>query len=96
MQEDVWDVIIIGAGAAGIAASKTLTLRGIRHLVIESRDRIGGRVYEEDFNGVRIDIGASFVHNPQKEDNIISKIVRKYNMETINARYESEAYFYEN
>ena len=39
---EVRDVIIIGAGMAGIAASKVLNKKKISHIIIESRDRIGG------------------------------------------------------
>ena len=38
------DVVIIGAGASGIAASYTLTQLNVPHIIIESRDRIGGRI----------------------------------------------------
>lgn len=40
----VHDVIIIGAGISGIGASKVLTERKIPHLMIEARNRIGGRI----------------------------------------------------
>ena len=39
------DVVIIGAGAAGLAAASTLLRRGQSIIVIEARDRIGGRVH---------------------------------------------------
>ncbi|MFM8352990.1 MAG: FAD-dependent oxidoreductase, partial [Actinomycetales bacterium] len=37
------DVIVIGAGMAGLAAARDLQLAGLRALVLEARDRIGGR-----------------------------------------------------
>ncbi|MGH8641453.1 MAG: FAD-dependent oxidoreductase, partial [Burkholderiales bacterium] len=40
-----YDVIIIGAGAAGLAAASELAPSGLRVLVLEARDRIGGRVW---------------------------------------------------
>jgi monoamine oxidase len=43
--DDLYDVIIIGAGIAGIGASKTLTNNSIPHLILEGRDRIGGRIH---------------------------------------------------
>ena len=39
------DVIIIGAGAAGLAAAATLVRAGRSVALVEARDRIGGRVY---------------------------------------------------
>jgi len=44
MENDSYEVIIVGAGISGIGASKCLTEQGIPHLLIESRDRIGGRI----------------------------------------------------
>ena len=42
--EKIYDVIIIGAGASGIGASMSLTKKGIEHITLEARDRIGGRI----------------------------------------------------
>jgi monoamine oxidase len=40
----IHDVIIVGAGAAGISAAKVLNQKHIDHAIVESRDRIGGRI----------------------------------------------------
>ena len=45
----VYEVIVIGAGLAGIGASKVLTDNQIPHLMIEGRSRIGGRVTDIEF-----------------------------------------------
>lgn len=57
------DVVIIGAGAAGLAAAKTLGKAGTSFHVIEARDRIGGRAWttSTDF-GVPFDIGCAWLH----------------------------------
>ena len=39
------DVIVIGAGIAGLAAARTLAEAGLRVALIEARDRVGGRIY---------------------------------------------------
>ena len=49
-QEKIYPVIIIGAGAAGIAAGRTLQKQGIEYLILEGRDRVGGRVYSDQIN----------------------------------------------
>ena len=41
------DVIIIGAGAAGLSAAKELTKQAISFIVVEASHRIGGRAYSE-------------------------------------------------
>lgn len=57
-------VIIIGAGIAGLAAADELIKAGIKPLVIEARDRIGGRIYtlRDDKSSAPIELGAEFVH----------------------------------
>ena len=56
-------VIVIGAGAAGLAATGALLDAGVPTVCIEAGNRIGGRVYT-DFNhfGVPYDIGAHWIH----------------------------------
>jgi hypothetical protein len=46
-QDKLWDVIIIGAGGSGIAAAATALKRGLTVLMLEGRDRIGGRVFTD-------------------------------------------------
>jgi monoamine oxidase len=57
------DLIIIGAGAAGIGASRAATKAGLAHQVIEASHRIGGRAYTEDLApGVPFDLGCHWLH----------------------------------
>jgi monoamine oxidase len=49
----VYDVIVIGCGIAGMTAAQNLMKSGANVLVIEARDRIGGRVNPIDFEGDR-------------------------------------------
>ncbi len=57
------DVIVVGAGAAGLAASRRLLAAGCRIATIEARGRIGGRIWTEpDCHGLPFDHGASFIH----------------------------------
>jgi monoamine oxidase len=58
-----FDLIIIGAGAAGIAASRAAAKAGLTHQVIEAAHRIGGRAYTEDLApGVPFDLGCHWLH----------------------------------
>jgi monoamine oxidase len=63
------DVIIIGAGAAGLAAARTLSGAGLRVLIFEARDRIGGRIHTLMQPGtlLPIELGAEFVHGTPAE-----------------------------
>jgi len=58
------DVIIIGAGASGLSAARELSRKGKKVMILEARDRIGGRVHSMKGEGfdVRIEGGAEFVH----------------------------------
>ncbi|HKE58074.1 MAG TPA: NAD(P)/FAD-dependent oxidoreductase, partial [Pyrinomonadaceae bacterium] len=58
------DVLIIGAGAAGLAAAHVLSDAGVRTITLEARDRIGGRIYTHFDPGTKtpIELGAEFIH----------------------------------
>src|SRR4051794_5947897 len=55
------DVIIIGAGIAGLAAARDLVRAGRNVVVLEARDRIGGRILTRH-DGDTVELGAEFVH----------------------------------
>lgn len=56
------DVIVVGAGAAGIAAARQLVANGIAVAVLEARDRVGGRTVTTRLRGHPIDLGAHWLH----------------------------------
>jgi monoamine oxidase len=58
------DVIIVGAGVAGLAAAGVLTRAGSRVHILEARDRIGGRIFTVHEPGLdhAIELGAEFIH----------------------------------
>ena len=59
-----FDVVIIGAGAAGLAAGRALSGAGKRVCLLEARDRIGGRVSTLHLPDLPlpIELGAEFIH----------------------------------
>lgn len=58
------DIVIIGAGAAGLAAARTFRHHGIRFILLEARERIGGRAQtDSDIFGVPVDLGCAEIHN---------------------------------
>jgi len=56
------DVLVIGAGGAGLTAAKELQAAGFQVLVLEARDRIGGRAFTDTSLGVPWDRGCSWLH----------------------------------
>jgi monoamine oxidase len=58
------DVVVIGAGAAGLAAAQELARAGCSVLVLEARQRIGGRCWTRRMPGlpVPVELGAEFIH----------------------------------
>ncbi|RKS89307.1 monoamine oxidase [Microbacterium sp. AG790] len=57
-----FDSIVVGAGIAGLTAARLLTDAGRRTVVLEARDRIGGRVWSDRSGGRVTDRGASWIH----------------------------------
>jgi monoamine oxidase len=56
------DVIIIGAGVAGLTAARELTAAGARVVLLEARQRLGGRVMTHHTPDGPVELGAEFVH----------------------------------
>ena len=61
------DVIVIGAGMAGLTAARALAEAGLKVLVVEAQDRVGGRVWTRRVGSEAIELGAEFVHGRPPE-----------------------------
>ncbi|MBN1529012.1 MAG: FAD-dependent oxidoreductase [Thermoleophilaceae bacterium] len=57
-----YDVIVVGGGFAGVTAARECALRGRRVLLLEARDRLGGRTWSSAWNGFQIEYGGAWVH----------------------------------
>lgn len=75
------DVLVLGAGIAGLAAARTLTKRGRKVLVLEARNRIGGRMWTDSSLGLPLDLGASWIHGVN--GNPIAKLAKEFGIETM-------------
>ena len=69
-----YDVIVVGAGFAGLTAARDLSRDGYRVLVVESRDRVGGRTFVARVDGYDYEIGGTWIHWSQPH--VWSEVVR--------------------
>ena len=70
------EVVIIGGGAAGIAAGQHLRQAGVACLIVEARDRLGGRAWTvDDDSGFALDLGCGWLHSADR--NPWSKIAER-------------------
>ncbi|MDB5593507.1 MAG: FAD-dependent oxidoreductase [Hyphomicrobiales bacterium] len=60
------DVVIVGAGAAGIAAGRRLAGSGLTFAILEARDRSGGRAQTEAHAGLPLDMGCGWLHSADR------------------------------
>jgi len=62
LPHEAYDVVVIGAGFAGLTAARELGTRGLRVAIVEARDRIGGRTFVTERRGQKFEIGGTWVH----------------------------------
>ena len=62
--EPVERVVVVGAGIAGLTVANALAHGGVECVVLEARDRIGGRLHTVDLAGSPVDLGGSWIHTP--------------------------------
>jgi len=84
------DVLVIGAGIAGLRAAEVLVAGGRRVIVLEARDRIGGRIHTDRSWGVPVELGASWIHGVQ--NNPIAALAASAGIKTQATDYESIMY----
>jgi monoamine oxidase len=69
MSSESADVIVIGAGVAGLAAAGDLTRAGLSVCILEARNRLGGRIHtlHDPRSGHPVELGAEFIHGKPPE-----------------------------
>jgi len=76
----VYDVVVIGAGISGLSAAEALRQLGYDVVVLEAKDRIGGRIWTVDSEAGPLDLGASWIHGIK--NNPIYVLTEKYDIDT--------------
>ena len=77
-------VLVVGAGVAGIAAAQVLQKAGYEVVLIEARNRIGGRIWTDRSLGTAVDLGASWIHGAK--GNPIASLTKKYHIKTATSK----------
>lgn len=86
------DVLVIGAGAAGIFAAKTLKENGLRPLILEATDRVGGRVMSQSVgNGHFVELGAQWLAAQGQER--LSALAQRYRYRRLSNPAEGNSVF---
>ena len=81
-------IVIIGAGISGLAAAHLLRQQGHEPIVLEARDRIGGRIFtDRNSLGFPIDLGASWIHGIS--GNPLYELANGNGIKTIDCQYDS-------
>ena len=84
-------IVVIGAGVAGLGAARDLTAAGREVVVLESRQRIGGRVWSDTVGGAPVDLGGSWLHGLR--DNPLTDLAASLDIDLIRTDYEDAVLF---
>lgn len=88
-------VVVVGAGIAGIAAARSLQDQGVAVIVLEARNRIGGRIWTDRTTlGAPVDLGASWIHGAT--GNPISALAGQAGIATRPTDYENNVLYRSN
>ena len=80
-------IVVIGAGVAGLAAAQELHTQGHEVLVVEARDRIGGRIWTSlKWPDMPLDLGASWIHGT--EGNPLTELAEQINAKRLTTSYD--------
>lgn len=92
-QQDEIDVLVIGAGVAGLVAAQQLQQEGYRVVLLEARARYGGRVWtNRDLNGLALDMGASWIHGV--EGNPLTELADELQVARVETDYDNGVTYY--
>ncbi|KJQ54106.1 flavin monoamine oxidase family protein [Microbacterium sp. SA39] len=90
MAEITRDVLIIGAGAAGLTAANDLRRAGLSVAVLEARDRVGGRLWTDVIDGAMLEIGGQWVSPDQ---DALKDAIEELGLETYSRYREGDSVY---
>lgn len=92
VQADAFDAAVVGAGFAGLTAARELAHAGKRVLVLEGRDRIGGRTWLTERMGLDLELGGTWVHWVQP---FVWSELRRYGIGIVPSPTPQSAYWWD-
>ncbi|KAF5660287.1 flavin containing protein [Fusarium heterosporum] len=93
--EDTYDAIIVGAGFAGLVTARDLAAKGLKVLMVEARDRIGGRTWTACAFGEEFEMGGTWVH--WNQPHLYAELTRynlHHNLKTSNGTLKPEVTYW--
>jgi monoamine oxidase len=82
------EIVVVGAGAAGLGAATTLRDEGYDVIILEGRNRIGGRVWTNHaWPDAPLDMGASWIH--AVKGNPLTELAKKFKVKTLPTDYDN-------
>jgi putrescine oxidase len=90
MSELTRDVVVIGAGAAGLTAANELRKAGLSVAVLEARDRVGGRLWTDVIDGAMLEIGGQWVSPDQ---DALKETIEELGLETYSRYREGDSVY---
>lgn len=95
--DETVDVVVIGAGLAGLSAAQDIVRAGLSCVVVEARDRVGGKTWSQNFGDSKgcVDLGAAWINDTNQAK--MYGLAKRFNLELIeqnttgNCAIENEA-----